>query len=296
MQVVPKEVRIKNELLSNTKNSFKSKGNSKKIQPNKKRNEIYSCLCTKLNEKFKSIWINQLFGSPCYVSFLLTIIGISTITTIIVLSQVVNTKLNRSYFANCTSNSNCDNLLGLSCSAQDGSCNCPAGKTKGHCDCSNGYFWNGSKCTKVMQYSDTGCSSNFMCDQSKYLSCVNKTCKCGTLKVFDIVSQTCRFNYLGCYYDINNGGNCYITALFNQMPYFIDTCINTCKSKMFNFTSVFIWGSNSPRCNCQNTVNFNLAGFCEMICIDRNGEKYTCGSITGGNNGYSRSVFLNYGN
>ena len=87
-----------------------------------KRTEIYSCLCTKLNEKFKSIWINQLFGSPCYVSFLLTIIGISTITAIIVLSQVINTKLNKankSYLANCTSSSECDNLLGLSCSAQD---------------------------------------------------------------------------------------------------------------------------------------------------------------------------------
>ena len=288
MKVLPTEETIKNEFPSNVKRTkSKTKENQTKIKPNHKRKEIYSCLCTKLNEKFKSIWINQLFGSPCYVSFLLTIIGISTITTIIVLSQVVNTKLNRSYFGNCTSNSDCDNLLGLSCSGQDGSCNCPAGKTKGHCDCSNGYFWNGSKCTKVMQYLDTGCSSNFMCDQSKYLSCLNKTCKCEALKVFDKVSQTCRFNYLGCYVDTTSSTT-YLYAIFNQMPFFVDACINTCKLKLFNFSTVFI--SSLTRCNCQNTFNTNSPAQCEMNCFGKNGDKNSCGSI----NQNIRSVYLNY--
>ena len=290
MKVTPKEETIKNEFPSIVKSSkSKTTENQTKTKPTQKRTEIYSCLCTKLNEKFKSIWINKLFGSPCYVSFLLTIIGISTITTIIVLSQVVNTKLNRSYFANCTLNSDCDNLLGLSCSGQDGTCNCPAVKTKGRCDCSNGYFWNGSKCTKVMQYLDTGCSSNYMCDQSKYLSCVNKICQCDSLKVFDRVSKTCRFNYLGCFFDYNNGGAYYFKSLFTQQPYFVDACMNICKLKTTNYTSVWLWNLNT-HCFCQNTINTSVPVQCEMNCLGKNGDKYSCGSLS---SLYYRSVYLN---
>ena len=208
------------------------------------------CTCYKFqlsfvykNEKFKSIWISHLYGSPGYVLILLIIIGISTIITIIVLSKVIN------------------------------------------------------KCTKVMQYLDTGCSSNYMCDQSKYLSCVNKTCKCDTLKVFDIVSQTCRFNYLGCYYDLNYGTTYYFVSWMNQVPYFIVTCINTCQLRMFNYTYFYAINGLS-RCNCVNSVNFSLPGSCEMICFGQNADKYSCGSLfaTGVYSTYHyRSVYLNYG-
>ena len=291
MKVLPTEETIKNEFPSNVKRTkSKTKENQTKIKPNHKRKEIYSCLCTKLNEKFKSIWINQLFGSPCYVSFLLTIIGISTITTIIVLSQVVNTKLNRSYFGNCTSNSDCDNLLGLSCSGQDGSCNCPAGKTKGHCDCSKGYFWNGLKCTKVMQYLDTGCSSNYMCDQSKYLSCLNKTCTCDALKIFDTVSKTCKYNYLGCFPDWSNQNSWYIVSPTYRMPFFVDSCISGCKLRGFTYSHVY-WSGGYHRCYCFNslaTVTLSTPFTCEAICVGWHGEQYSCGSSS---SPYYKSIY-----
>ena len=92
------------------------------------RDEIYSCFCTKLNETFKSkgfikMCINSFCGSPVYVIFSLFFLTITTIAAIVTLSllntQTSVAKINRSYFMNCSLNSDCDNLKGLQCSSQN---------------------------------------------------------------------------------------------------------------------------------------------------------------------------------
>ena len=263
------------------------------------RDEIYSCFCTKLNETFKSkgfikMCINSFCGSPVYVIFSLFFLTITTIAAIVTLSllntQTSVAKINRSYFMNCSLNSDCDNLKGLQCSSQNSLCNCPAVKTKGYCDCSVGYYWSGVECKRLMQYLDVGCAANYMCDNTKYLQCLNKTCKCDPLKIFDRSLQTCRYNYIGCFSD-STSLIYSITSLY-RMIYFIDICINGCKYKNIPYSGIFTSGFKSY-CYCLNSYTTTSPQvLCDQNCYGKSGESNPCGSTWGSyraiysNNGY----------
>ena len=256
-----------------------------------KRREIYYCMCIKLNTIFSSnsilkFFLNNLIASPIYVVTVLAVLVVAIAGSIVALS-ILNSQstANKSYFANCSLSSDCDSLKGLQCSAQNGICNCPAFKTKGRCDCSKGYYWSGYECKRIMQYLDYGCTANFMCDKSKFLLCLNKACKCEPLKRFDTVSQTCKYNYLGCFYDMKPGVDSYVSSQLNQF-YFVDICINQCKFKNTNYSIVYRWGTTGPTmCHCVNTLNFTAVmpnSWCDFICAGKNGEQYACGSSSGG--------------
>ena len=135
--------------------------------PEMDRNQVHQCMCLKLNklvdkQSITKLFINALCGSPIYIHMISTILFlgiIATIATLHVLS-IPKTAINNSYFANCSSNTDCNSSKGLQCSAQDGICNCPAYKTKGRCDCSKGYYWSGYECKRLFQYLETGCSAD----------------------------------------------------------------------------------------------------------------------------------------
>jgi hypothetical protein len=265
-----------------------------------KRREAYSCLCAKLNEKLGSTsmiktCINSLFATPAYIFSIIVLIGCIMLIMIIILTYfcIKVETTNKSYFAKCTSNSDCNNLLGLQCSAENGLCKCPAYQTKGRCDCSVGYFWNGTECARLMQYLETGCSGDYNCDKTKYLKCLNKVCTCETNKNWDSTTQTCRYNYLGCYEDSTYGT---ATHLFTQnsnrkMFYFVDMCITTCKNYYTNYSSIFVYGSNNY-CYCLRSFPFNKPINCDTKCIGKNGEEYFCGGTATW--AYRAVYFVNY--
>jgi hypothetical protein len=266
---------------------------------NEPREEIYSCFCVKLNETFKSntfikTCISSMCGFPVYIIVSLLLLAIGTVAAIATLYQLkvqASVVVNRSYFMNCSSNSDCDSLKGLQCSAADSLCNCPAIKTKGYCDCSVGYYWSGVECKRLMQYLNTGCSANYMCDNTKNLQCLNKTCKCDPLKIFDSTTQKCKYNFIGCYND-NTSPLATITATY-RMNYFVDICINGCKYKNYTY-SIFLTSGSRTNCYCTNTyVSTSLLGtqFCDALCLGKSGEALPCGSAA---NSY-RSIYLNYG-
>ena len=261
-----------------------------------KRSEIYSCLCKDLNIKLSSysafkLCFNSLFASPCYMCFIYFIFACLAIVTIAVLAfLIINYETsNKSYFAFCKSNSDCNSLIGLQCSAENGLCNCPAVNTKGHCDCNVGYYWNGVKCTQLMQYLDTGCSADFMCDQTKYLVCLNNTCTCGSNKVIDS-TKTCKYNYMGCYNDFNSfNSSWYIYSQYIQMFYFVDTCIETCTNLQTTYSAVYVSGS-STRCWCLSSYFSSTPATCDIKCIGKKNELYPCGSSS---SIYNRAIYQN---
>ena len=264
---------------------------------NFKRHEIYSCLCAYINTRLESYGIlkpffNSLIAIPAYVLsllFLLFCLAFATIITLACLLVRFQT-INKSYFAPCTYNTDCDNTIGLQCSASDGTCNCPAVITKGHCDCSSGYFWNGTQCTVTLQYLANDCSADYMCDQTKYLVCLNRVCTCSTSKVFDLTAQACIYNYLGCFNDPRYSVNQYIYSPYSngQMFYFVDICISTCRNLNTIYSSVFLYGNN--RCYYLNSINTSVTATCELSCLGENNEIYLCGSSS---NWVYRSYYLN---
>ena len=280
-----------------SKNINETIGNKK--NDSQQREEYDTCLCKNFNKFFKSnsifkTCINTQFGFPIYSCTFFFLIACTVITTIAVFGTINSQigTINRSYFANCSLNSDCDSLKGLQCSSENGICNCPAVRTKGHCDCSSGYFWNGTQCARLMQYLDKGCSANYMCDQSKYLICLNKTCTCDTTKIMDPLSLTCRYKYLGCYNDSLYSSSWVILSPLYLMEYFVDICINGCKYKNNTYSYIY-WSSNNSRCYCLNTISLTTPVICDINCVGKNGEKYKCGSSTG--NGYYHSVYYNFG-
>ena len=234
------------------------------------RHENFNCLCVELNNKFKNNLIikpliNRLFASPVYVHTVLIIIVFLMLLAIVLISLKIQKIDPRkgSYLANCTYNSNyCDTTIGLKCS------------TKGFCNCNKDNFWNGSQCRNFMKYLDTGCVSDYMCDQSKSLSCLNSTCKCDSLKKMDSSKQKCRYKYLDCYYDINNS-----SVIFSQVNsyHFIDICINSCKYANYSYTSIFNH-NNQKFCNCLNSIPPIPFQTCDSYCSSKNNEEYLCGS------------------
>ena len=255
----------------------------------RKRREIYSCLCVNLNEIFESksifkIFISSMFSVPNYICIFRLILALMIIATIIALTMLNQQALsvNKSYFSNCSSNNDCDNLRGLQCSSKDGVCNCPAIKTKGHCDCSYGYFWNGTQCALLLQYNQTGCSANFMCDQTKNLVCINKLCTCYSPKIMDPLTLTCRYNYLGCYFINTTNIGYALNSISARMSYYVDLCAYTCQYKGSNFSTLMVTNNQGMlgRCYCWNNLTLSLSGTCDLFCAGKNGEAYGCGSST----------------
>jgi hypothetical protein len=234
-------------------------------------------------------------GFPVYIIVSLLFLAIGTVAAIATLYHLkvqASVVVNRSYFMNCSSNSDCDSLKGLQCSAADGLCNCPAIKTKGFCDCSVGYYWSGVECKRLMQYLNTGCSANYMCDNTKNLQCLNKTCKCDPLKIYDTTTEKCKYNLIGCYND--NTGGLQISATY-RMNYFVDISVNICKSKNYTY-SLFSTSGYKNYCLCTNSYQTNnLLGTqsCDAFCLGKSGEALPCGSVLSGYN--YRSIYLNYG-
>jgi hypothetical protein len=266
------------------------------------RNDTYSCMCVKLNELFRTrsipkFCLNSLIGSPIYIQFISTVVFLGlivTIATLYVLSIPV-AQINNSYFANCSSNSDCNSSKGLQCSAQDGICSCPAYKTKGRCDCSKGYYWNGYECRRLYQYLETGCNADWMCDsyKTKYIYCINRTCKCESYKIFDTTAQKCKYNYLGCFYDGSFSTISYFSYAVNMpLIYFLDFCVTGCRLKGFNYTTMF--KSINSLCNCVAAVNFAnpRPSDCDTTCLGKDGERYSCGNT---NDWRIRSVYSNFG-
>jgi hypothetical protein len=218
---------------------------------------------------------------------------IGTITTLYAFSiPKTKTEINDSYFANCSSNSDCDSLKGLQCSAQNGVCSCPAYKTKGHCDCSKGYYWSGYECRPLFKYLETGCTADYMCEsyKTKYIYCINNTCKCESHKIFDTTSQKCKYNYLGCFDDIFLiSSNIYI--YFAAHTAVIDACINACRIRSLKYT-VLSKSSNSYFCNCASTISFlSPVPYCDTTCLGKDSERYPCANS--GGTSYYRSVYSN---
>ena len=268
-----------------------------------KRDELYQCMCVKMNELFgqrsiTKLFINTLCGSPIYIHMISTILFlgiIATIATLHVLS-IPKTAINNSYFANCSSNSDCNSSKGLQCSAQDGICNCPAYKTKGRCDCSKGYYWSGYECKRLFQYLETGCSADYMCDsyKTKYIYCLNKTCKCESNEIFDTTAQKCKYNYLGCFKDdiTHPSINSFSYILNAQQSYFVDICLSGCRFRGYNYTIVYRW--SNPLCNCVPNFNFFNSPYptsCDVTCGGKDGERYSCGNV---NSWPYRSVYSNF--
>jgi hypothetical protein len=281
----------------------KSKVNNYKKDLNSinKRNEIYHFMCIKLNRLFRSQSIQNLcvktfIGSPIYIHliFITLFFGlIGTISTLYVLSiPKTKTEINNSYFTNCSSNSDCDSLKGLQCSAQDGVCSCPAYKTKGHCDCSKGYYWSGYECRRLLQYLETGCTADYMCEsyKTKYIYCINRTCQCESHKIFDTTSQKCKYHYLGCFFDWNWGYNNYF--YYATSTAVIDACINACRIRSFKYTILF--KSVNFNCNCASSVSFSSPSStsCDTKCLGKDRELYPCANIWGDSN--YKSVYSNF--
>ena len=281
----------------------KSKIDNKKKNVNStiKRNEIYHCMCIKLNQLFRShsiqkLCVKTLTGSPIYIHLILTILffGLIAAITTLYLISIPKTEINNSYFANCSLNSDCDSLKGLQCSAQDGVCNCPAYKTKAHCDCSKGYYWSGYECRRLFQYLETGCTADYMCEsyKTKYIYCINRTCKCESHKIFDTTAQKCKYRYLGCFND-------WFSSSFNNYFYFatntavIDACINGCRIRSFNYTFLSK-SSSSYFCNCASSISFLNPSptFCDTTCLAKDRERYPCANSA--SNWQYRSVYSNF--
>ena len=86
----------------------------------------------------------------------------------------------KSYFSYCTSNSQCDAVLGLKCMTSLTSVgNCPTTSVLNRCDCANEYYYDFTigMCNAVKDYYRP-CTSDCECDTSKGLQCNNNYCGC----------------------------------------------------------------------------------------------------------------------
>ncbi len=86
----------------------------------KKRRETYSCLCVKANDIFKSnsllkTCFNSLFATPVYIFSIIILTSCLILITISILTYFCVTveTTNKSYFAKCTLNSDCNSLKGI---------------------------------------------------------------------------------------------------------------------------------------------------------------------------------------
>ena len=156
---------------------------------------------------------------------------------------------------------------------------CATSKLKGLCVCVDGYYWNGTLCTKLLTYMylKGECTSNYNCD--KNLLFLNKACTCDAIKVIDPLTQRCKYNYLGCY-EYNETTNYYLAMSLSQreMFKFVQICISTCKYQQeTKYTSLNV-ESNYIICECLNNNIFTLPStMCSITCTGSDSrERYIC--------------------
>ena len=82
-----------------------------------------------------------------------------------------------------------------------------------------------------------------------------------------------------------------------QLIYFVDFCVTGCRFKGFNYTTVYRWWNNPnlySNCYCVTTFNFGSPNptSCDLTCLSRDGERYSCGNS--GGTWWLRSVYLNF--
>ena len=126
--------------------------------------------------------------------------------------EVLRTDL-KTYTGPCVNNTDCDTSKGLYCRKQNASsveyCNCPALSLSNMCDCaSSSYYSNGVKCTNVYGYGEGSCSGNYSCTVG--LVCDRFTSKCicpSTKPLWNSLTKTCSYKYLGCFYSCFNSTN-----------------------------------------------------------------------------------------
>ena len=106
----------------------------------------------------------------------------------------------------------------------------------------------------------------------------------------DSSMQKCRYNYLGCYYDTKNSFIMFSQFKYNQ--FFVDICVTRCNYKNYKYSSVFKFG-NESYCNCLNSVSLSELQACDLYCLGKNKEQYSCGSSINSNN---RAIYYNIGN
>lgn len=264
---------------------------------NSTRHKRFLCLfgnCLYKNKFHKSqinCSTNSLLGCPLYIwsifgSFLVALI--SLLITLIVFNIQHDYPLNKSYFSECKSNVDCDTSIGLYCATQNGLCNCPAFNTKDRCDCKIGYFWNGEQCVLLMSINNTGCASDYQCDQSKQLYCSNSTCLCKQPMQWDSSQKRCDYKFLGCFRSGGGSGTTiFITANQRTKPvYFVETCINRCYNYSFTYANFYYSNSDEVSCYCNNAMS-NTPDSCNVLCSGLTNRE--CGND--GNNNI-RAVYL----
>lgn len=266
----------------------------------KLRQHTFFCRCENLNKKlrpssFCKFLVNSFCAYPLYYSTLAMLLTFGLLGVLGYFSYLlIYTKTNNNlYFAKCGSSKDCNTIVGLGCSAENGLCNCPATYIKGRCDCTLGTYWNGTACSQWLSYQQKGCAKDFNCDQSKELKCVNQTCQCVPPKYWNTTSNMCDFNFLGCFNDNTAGSSTIMSSqnVYRKMFYFIDMCINFCRNLNYNLTLVWLGGGNSNGCLCAFTYVSSTPVSCDISCLTKNTKSYWCGNSNGNNN--FRAIYVN---
>ena len=259
-----------NKISSDTSKSYKTK---------------YSCLCPEISKKLDDFYLmrtltNFLYGFPMFMwlgigAFILTETGIIVWLSYTLLSPKTVTQV---YYSKCSANTDCNTALGLICATQDQLCNCPLYYMKGRCDCTSGNYWNGKKCTRILQNNQTGCTSHHNCDQSKELKCLNNICKCAPPKQWNSSLNACDFVFERCAYE-NVGVEWMVTAVKSaRQDYFVDMCTEICYKTRYTYALIGVL-SSSNYCMCANSYTSLMNWGCNTYCLGLNGLYYPCGML-----------------
>lgn len=269
----------------------------KRAKQNRKHH--YFCLLPHFNIKIGSnscfkVLTGTIFAYPAYFCLLLFIFLLIIVALICYFSYllVYTRTVNNSYFSKCTSNNDCNSLVGLGCSAENQVCNCPAGYIKGRCDCSRGTYWDGVRCSPWMQYKQAGCAGDYNCDPTKELKCVNQACVCVPPKYWNSTANTCDFAFLGCFSESTGTGRYYIGALntFRRMFYIVDMCTSYCRNINNNYSLIYTYGDNLNYCWCLSALASPTPITCDVQCLGKNGKSYWCGNSGGA--WFHRAIYL----
>lgn len=234
-----------------------------------RRGKKFMCLCGASLSKtrcYKTAFgdlVTSMCGFPTYTWLVLVLITLILMSLFIWVTYENLHVQNRNYFVRCNSNNDCDLTLGLQCSTEDGSCNCPAVKTKGRCDCNKGKYWNGQECSPQLDLNFTGCTYDYECDQSKKLVCLNKMCACKSPKKWNVTNEMCDYAYEGCYSD--NSASPYFTSIVSNPPYFVETCIERCNKYGFSYARLY-YNGGIINCECTNSNYTSPSALCNLIC------------------------------
>lgn len=255
------------------------------------REEIFMCLCKKCISNMDCETSacrhcsNTLASAPayCYLLNMTFFFGLLGVLGWLFYGIITYKTSNRSYFAPCLSNLDCDSTLSLSCATYNASCWCPARNTFGRCDCNQGNYWNGTMCTARLGYLSTGCVNDYNCDTIKSLACINQTCQCRNPDVWMPNTQMCDHVYIGCYAE--NPLNSFLvfqtTNNNTRLFHFVDTCIDFCYRYASKFASIATgFGLTFCGCSYNYTNTTSVSAPCNQLCPSYTSSAgYYCGSF-----------------